>query len=190
MELNASLLRKILKTAKSSAPPAESTYRPACVFLLFFNLEDPCILAIQKADTEGYPWRNQVALPGGHVDKEDATHLDAAFRELEEELNITRNNVDFIDSLGHFQTVLNRDVEVFVGIWDGTGVIHFDSTEIARVLEIPLMQLMRTHCEKNFVKQHLSTDELLYPVDGATVWGLTARIFYYLIELFIPYLEE
>ena len=66
MELNASLLRKILKEAAPSAPRAETAYRPACVFLLFFNLETPRILAIQKSDTEGYPWRNQVALPGGH----------------------------------------------------------------------------------------------------------------------------
>jgi len=187
MELSASHLRKILKKAAPSAPRAETAYRPACVFLLFFNLENPRILAIQKTDTEGYPWRNQVALPGGHVEKEDHSQLDAAFRELEEELNITQGNVEFIDSLGHFQTVRSRDVETFVGIYNGRGDIRFDTKEISRVLEIPLEQLMRTHHEENFTGRQVSTDELLYPVEGATVWGLTARIFHYLIELFLPY---
>lgn len=190
MELSASLLRKILEEAASRAPRVNAAYRPTAVFLLFFNLENPLILAIQKADTKGYPWRNQVALPGGHVDKKDPSRLDAAFRELNEEVNITRGNVELIGSLGHFQTVLNTDVEVFMGIWNGRGDIRFDATEISRVLEIPLKQLMTAHCEKNFSGRHPGTDDLLYPVDNATVWGLTARIFHYLIELFLPYTRK
>jgi len=190
MEISASSLQEILKDAEASAPPEESSYRQASVFLLFFNLKDPRILAIQKTDTQGYPWRNQVALPGGHVDKEDGSSLDAAFRELEEEVNILPESVEFIDSLGHFQTVLNRDVEVFVGIWDGTSDIDYDSTEIARMLEISLGHLLTIHCEKNYVNRRPGVDELLYPVDDAIVWGLTARIFHYLLELLIPYFER
>jgi hypothetical protein len=121
------------------------------------------------------------------VDKADASRLDTAFRELDEELDIKRDQVEFIGSLGHFQTVRSMDVETFVGIWDGREEIRFDTTEIARVLEIPLDALIQTHMDENFVNRTVSTDDLLYPVQGATVWGLTARIFHYLIELFLPY---
>ena len=73
------------------------------MFLLLFNREETHCLAIQKSDNDDYPWRNQVALPGGHIEKNDAGPLEAAFRELEEELNIPRSQIEFIGSLGHFQ---------------------------------------------------------------------------------------
>ena len=76
-----------------------------------------------------------MALPGGHVDKADASPMDAAYRELEEEVNIPRNQIDFIGSMGHFQTINNKDIEVFVGIWNGKGPLAFDSEEIQRVFE-------------------------------------------------------
>jgi len=60
-------LRDIISNHPSPEAPADRTYKLACVFLLVFDLEEPHILAIQKADSEGYPWRNQVALPGGAI---------------------------------------------------------------------------------------------------------------------------
>ena len=85
------------------------------VFLLIYHRQRvPYILAILKADTPGYAWRNQVALPGGHIDETDNTPLDAAFRELEEEIGILKCQVAFIGSLGHFQTIQQKDIEVFV----------------------------------------------------------------------------
>ena len=137
MDISAPFLKNLLDHAKASAPTRQADYRPASVFLLFFNLENPCILAIQKADTEGYPWRNQVALPGGHVDQEDGSRLAAAFRELEEEVNILQSSVAFVGSLGHFQTVRQMDVEVFLGIWDETSEISHEEAEISRILTIP-----------------------------------------------------
>jgi len=62
-------LKKTLDNSTMDQPPAGNRYRLACVFLLLFEPADPHLLAIQKSDNEGYPWRNQVALPGGHVDE-------------------------------------------------------------------------------------------------------------------------
>jgi 8-oxo-dGTP pyrophosphatase MutT (NUDIX family) len=119
---------------------------PACVFLLLFNQPDPHILAIQKSDTEGYPWRNQVALPGGHLESTDSGPVEAVFRELEEELSIGKDQVDFIGSLGHFQTLTRpRDIEAFIGLWNGEGPVRFDAVEISRILKIPLKKLFGIH---------------------------------------------
>lgn len=179
----------ICKTPAPEAPETGS-YKPACVFLLLYNLEDPHILAVQKTDSEGYPWRNHVALPGGHLDPEDASPLEGAFRELEEEVSISRNQVKLFGSIGHFQTINHRDIEVFSGFWDGRGPIRHDPAEISRVLEIPMKVLVQTHFAKGYHNRTPDVHELRYPFEDVEVWGATARIFHYFIELLYPVLEK
>lgn len=178
-------LRDIICNHPSPEPPDDRTYKPACVFLLVFDLEEPHVLAIQKADSEGYPWRNQVALPGGHLDAEDVSPLDGAFRELEEEMDIRRDQVEFIGSLGHFQTINHRDIEVFTGLWKVRGPMRYDPAEISRILKIPLRVLVRTHISKNFHGRIPDVDELRYPFEDVVIWGATARILHHFIELLL-----
>ena len=104
-QINFADLKDIICRTPAPEAPESGSYKPACVFLLLYDLEDPHILAIQKTDSEGYPWRNHVALPGGHLDPEDASPLEGAFRELEEEVSISRNQVKLFGSIGHFQTI-------------------------------------------------------------------------------------
>jgi 8-oxo-dGTP pyrophosphatase MutT (NUDIX family) len=177
----------ILKNA-IPGPPQPGTYKSACVFLLLFNLEEPFILAIQKTDSEGYPWRNQMALPGGHLEEEDASPLEGAYRELEEETRISRDQVELIGSLGHYQTINGRDIEAFIGVWDATGPVRYDPSEISRILTIPLRALVQTHRFGNFHNRIPSIDELRYPFEDVVIWGATARILHHLIELLYPLL--
>lgn len=158
---------------------------------MLFNQEDPHCLAIQKSDTDGYPWRNQVALPGGHIDKTDASPLDAAYRELREEVSISPNQVELIGSLGHFQTLLKpRDIEVFVGWWSGEGPVSYDPVEISRVLEIPLKSLIETHVTNGYHGQQIGVNELTYPYLDVVIWGASARIFHHFIECIYPMLDN
>lgn len=188
MKIESSVLKQIIRNTVPPEPP-DIFHKPACVFLLLFDKEDPHILAIQKSDTEGYPWRNQVALPGGHIDETDASAVHAAYRELEEEVNITENQVEFMGSLGHFQTIRQRSIEVFAGLWNGKGPVRHDPREIARVLEIPLRSLIQTHRTENFHNRIPDVYDLTYPFQDAVIWGATARILHYFIELLYPYID-
>ena len=181
-------LKEIIRKNAMPGLPESNPFQPTCVFLLLFNAEDPHILAIQKTDSEGYPWRNQVALLGGHLEKEDASPLAGAFRELEEETRISRDRVEFIGSLGHYQTINGRDIEAFIGVWDATGPVRYDPSEISRILNVPLRALVQTHRVGNFHNRRPSIDELRYPVEDVVIWGATARILHQLIELLYPLL--
>ena len=178
-------LKNIISNDPSPERPDDRVYKPACVFLLMFDLEEPHILAIQKTDSEGYPWRNQVALPGGHLDAEDASPLEGAFRELEEEMGISREQVEFLGSMGHFQTINRRDIEVFTGLWKAAGPVRHDPAEISRILKIPMRALVRTHNTKNFHGRIPDIDELRYPFEDVVIWGATARILHHLIEILL-----
>jgi 8-oxo-dGTP pyrophosphatase MutT (NUDIX family) len=186
-----SCLREIINISNTKELAAEHRSKAACVFLLLFEKPDPHILAIQKSDTRGYPWRNQVALPGGHLERTDPSPVAAAFRELKEELNISRNQVDFFGSLGHFQTLTKpRDIEAFIGLWNGQGPVRYDSTEISRILHLPLKALMQIHRARNYHEVGPDIRKLEYPVEGVIIWGATAHIIYRFIELAYPLFEK
>jgi 8-oxo-dGTP pyrophosphatase MutT (NUDIX family) len=119
-KLNRPFLKSLISTADIPSPSNDKKYDCTCVFFLIYNKNNtPYLLAILKADNPGYAWRNQIALPGGHIDEKDTSPLEAAYRELKEEISISKNQVDFIGSLGHFQTIQHKDIEVFSGIWEG-----------------------------------------------------------------------
>ncbi len=156
--------------------------KSACVFLLFSQREELYVTVILKADNKGYPWANQIALPGGHIDP-DENPVEAAYRELKEELNISDNHVDFIGSMGHFMTINNTEIEVFTGVWDEVETIQFDTREISKVFTVPFSKFVKTHFDNQFNGRVPGWDELLYPVEDVVMWGATAKIMHYLIEL-------
>jgi len=186
-----SILREIISISNPGGTSAGHCSKLACVFLLLFDRPDPHILAIQKSDTQGYPWRNQVALPGGHLERTDPSSVAAAFRELEEELNISRDQVVFIGSIGHFQTLTKpRDIEAFIGLWNGLGPLRYDTTEISRILQIPLKALIQVHQDRNYHEVGPDIRELEYPFENLIIWGATAHIIYRFIELAYPLFEN
>jgi 8-oxo-dGTP pyrophosphatase MutT (NUDIX family) len=189
MQIDFAGLKHIIRNNDAPGIPKSGAFKPACVFLLLFNLENPHILAIQKADSEGYPWRNQVALPGGHLDVADASPLEGAFRELQEEVSICRNQVRLLGTIGHFQTINNRDIEVFTGLWNGVGPIKHDPAEISRVLQIPLRVLVQTHLNAGYHNRIPDVHELRYPFEDVVIWGATARILHHFIEILSPILK-
>ena len=191
MKIEISLLKQIMEHCDPPGPSPEMVAPPASVFLLLTRDAETSIQAIQKSDNKGYPWRNQIALPGGHIDKNDDSPKDAAFRELEEELGITPNQVDYIGPLGTFQTRLSRkNVDVFIGYMDENTPLNFDTFEISHCFKIPVKDLLETHIEKEFHKRNPPVDELKYPFENFTIWGLTARIIHFFLERVYPYVNS
>lgn len=179
------ILVKAISESSHPDPPAEGLFQPTSVMALLCFSPQASLLFIQKADTKGYPWRNQMAFPGGHHEPEDGTRLQTALRELEEEMNISREHVQVIGSLGHFQTINNKDIKTFVGIWDQQKKPRYDSAEIARVFYIPLQALINTHVAKAFYKQKPGLYNLTYPYEDIVIWGVTAKMVYHLIEILL-----
>lgn len=192
MDLTRDFLKRLLQTADPPGPCyAEKNHRTAVFLLIYKKNGAPHVLCILKADTPGYPWRNQVALPGGHIDEADESPLEGAFRELGEEIGISRNQVKLAGSLGHFQTIQQKDIEVFIGFWNGSGHdICFDPSEISKILEIPVSTLVQTHTARGFCGRIPDMAELIYPFEDMQIWGVTARIFHFFLELLVPQMDE
>ncbi|MBF0231625.1 MAG: CoA pyrophosphatase [Desulfamplus sp.] len=176
------LLTKAVREAQHPTPPETDLFQPTSVMALFTPEEETSIILIQKADIKGYPWRNQMAFPGGNCEPDDLTREYTALRELEEEVDIPSKDVEVIGSIGHFQTINNKDIEAFVGIWKKTGDIAFDRSEISKVFRIPVKHFIKVHNEKNFTRRLPGIHELTYPYEDVVVWGVTAKIIHHLME--------
>lgn len=181
MVLNNTKLQDIVLNNAHPDSPDMDNIRHASVALLIGSKSKDNILGILKAQSPKYPWGNQVALPGGHVDKTDESPLYTAKREVKEELNL--DHIDLVGSLGHFMTIKNVCVEAYAGYYDEEEEIDPLESEISRVLKIPMDDLLETHIKKNFTNRQPSIEELLYPVEDVVIWGVTARILHHFLEL-------
>ncbi|MBC8441471.1 MAG: CoA pyrophosphatase [Deltaproteobacteria bacterium] len=179
------IIRSAVQNGSHPGAPEENLFQPTSVIALFIFNAEVELLFIQKADVKGYPWANQMAFPGGHKDKKDISTKDTALRELAEEMGINRKNVEVMGSLGHFQTINNKDIEAWVGIWNQKEAINYDRSEISRVFQIPLKYLIDLHKEKEFHRQTPNVMLLTYPYEDVLIWGVTAKILYHLIEVLL-----
>ena len=156
-------------------------YRKAAVYAI---LDDAArVLVIQKpCYNDGYPWGGQIAFPGGHVEKDDGSFLQAALREVSEEVGITGRQLDTIGSLGCFPTIRQVSIEAFIGFINGPVDPKPQDSEVACVMWASLADLLRTHLTNGYINADVSVNELLYPIGDLTIWGATARIIQFLFN--------
>jgi hypothetical protein len=75
-------IRSAVQNGSHPQPPDENIFQPTSVMALFILKKEIELLFIQKADVKGYPWANQMAFPGGHMDRSDRSTRETALREL------------------------------------------------------------------------------------------------------------
>lgn len=114
---------------------------------------------------------------------QNETTLEAAYREIEEELAIPSFDVEHIDSLGHYETINNTVLEAFAGMWNGKSQVSHDVTEISRVVMVKVTDLLKIHESNNFLDRDPSLYELIYSINGIEIWGVTARIVHKFLEI-------
>ncbi len=87
--------------------------------MLFTDEADPSVTVIERA-TSLRTHAGQIALPGGAMEVGDATIVDAALREAEEEVGLQPSRVQVLGELPvAWVPASNYDVTPVVGIWDG-----------------------------------------------------------------------
>ena len=146
---------------------------------------DPSLLFVKRTDRVGHH-KGQIAFPGGVVDPDDASFLDAALRECEEEIALPRAAVEPLGVLDDSETVATQFVITpVVGVVRRPVAWQPDGHEIEKVIEVPFHLLAD---EGSFRVEHLERDGVTRPVyffdyEGDTIWGATARILKHYLEL-------
>jgi 8-oxo-dGTP pyrophosphatase MutT (NUDIX family) len=123
--------------------------------------------------------RGQIAFPGGVCRAEDATCLDTALREAEEEIGLRRADVAGTEALPEVQTMTSGFViSPFVGRVPAEYPFRLDPREVAGVFFVPLSEL-RDHPRRHIVRTLSDGSERevpTYVVGERIIWGATEMI--------------
>lgn len=124
------------------------------------------ILLIKRVSNPNDPWSGQIALPGGHRERDEST-LQAAVRECEEEVGI---RPDIKSSLGVFSpNNIKIRVRAYVALLDDLVEPKPNPHEVEKVFWVHESQLIRK-------------DNAFY-FNQYRVWGMTYRILSRLFEI-------
>jgi 8-oxo-dGTP pyrophosphatase MutT (NUDIX family) len=159
----------------------EGRRRAAVLVPLFVRNGNLWTLFTRRTDTVEHH-RGQISFPGGAEEAADATLWDTALRESEEEIGLGREDAIRLGSLSPIVTVTNFYVEPFVAAIPQPYVFRPQESEIAEVLEIPIVPLMDPAALEK--KQLPGREEpvLFYRHEDQVIWGATARMLEELLE--------
>jgi 8-oxo-dGTP pyrophosphatase MutT (NUDIX family) len=155
------------------------------LILLYYKNEDIHLALIQRPEYNG-PHSGQISLPGGKFEEEDKTLVQTALRESFEEIGAEPNEVDVLGMLSPLQIpVSNYFVQPVVGFYKSSRQFKADVTEVERILEIRLRDLINPENKsvKEFAFGTLRFNAPIYKPDNLVIWGATAMILSEFIEI-------
>lgn len=133
--------------------------------------------------------RGEVSFPGGRVEMNE-TIVDAALREAEEEIRLSRQLVQPMGTLEPLATVVsNSFITPVVGTVSPMPTLVPDQGEVARIFTVPLHDLVRADTYRNELWRvdRISPNEELsihfFELDDETIWGATARMLHHMLDL-------
>lgn len=127
----------------------------------------------------------QVSFPGGRVDATDASATQAALRETHEELGVDPDQITMLGRLDEIITVTHYHVTPVVGTLPASTVFHPNPAEVARVLRVPLAQLLDgERWERGARKwQGVTFKMWQFTYEDDLIWGATAMMLRQFVEL-------
>ncbi len=84
----------------------------------------------------------QISFPGGRAEEEDASAIETALRETEEEIGLARRHVEVIGTLPDYFTGTGYQVTPVVALVTPPFELNADENEVAEIFEVPLAFLM------------------------------------------------
>ena len=161
----------------------EQPIRPAAVLVPVVDHPQPAVLLTQRSahlnDHAG-----QISFPGGKIDATDASPLDTALREAEEEIGLKREFVDPFGYLDLYGTSFGFRILPTVARVRPGFKLRINGSEVDDAFEVPLAFLMNPANHQLHSKEFRGIERTYYamPYEGRYIWGATAGILRVLYE--------
>lgn len=146
----------------------------AAVMIIIFGKE-PTILMTERSKTMNHH-AGEISFPGGTWEKKDGDLLGTAIRETQEELGVCISKSVVIGKLKPV-TTLNSGFTIipYIAILDDIPKV-IPSSEIASVLEIPLVSLLKTMKDDHDPLHKSILEMYTFKFGDHLIWGASARM--------------
>ena len=165
--------------------------RAAVLVLFVYRGGVPALVFGKK--TEDVPHhKGQFSFPGGVIRSADASAVEAALREAEEEIGL---DPSLVEVLGLFHdvptTVTNFLITPVLALARNEPTFRPDGREIERVIEIPLAHLLEpgSFREEEWEREGVKRAVLFVSYGDDVVWGTTGRILREVLDAVFPETE-
>lgn len=127
----------------------------------------------------------QISFPGGRSEVFDASPVDTALRETEEEVGLARSHIEVLGSLPDYLTGTGFRVTPVVGLVTPPFALRADPGEVAEVFEVPLAFLMNGLNHQRLSVELPGGRRSFYamPYERFYIWGATAGMLRNLFHL-------
>lgn len=147
-----------------------------------------------------------VCFPGGHQEKSESLQ-ETALREMEEEIGISRENIQILGKSDFMLTIYRGMIQPFIGYVPYEVYLNAKPSpdEVEEIFTVPLNYFMETEPDKydtvwkviesedfpydrieggkNYPFSKGKTTQLFYEYNGHTIWGFTAQVIQNIVEI-------
>jgi 8-oxo-dGTP pyrophosphatase MutT (NUDIX family) len=119
----------------------------------------------------------EISFPGGRLDPGDASLLNTALREAEEEVGLDPSDVTVLGALAPTPTIATGyAIYPFVAAIANDLTWQSSPAEVAELIELPLKAVCDGYGRRRLVRRSLPIRTDTYVVGDHLIWGATARI--------------
>ncbi len=137
------------------------TFKPAAVLIAVIDQDDEARVILTQRTENLSSHKGQIAFPGGKID-DGETPEQAALREAEEEIGLTRQHVELLGTFGTYYSGSGYAIAPVVAMVHGAPELTINTNEVAFAFDVPLAFLM---------------DQASHQVESR-VWEKKERFFY------------
>ena len=180
-------LRELLLTPEAAAE-LDAPGRTDAAVLVPLYLDNGSLHAVfTKRRDDLRRHAGEISFPGGRQDFPDEDLRLTALREADEEIGLPPHAVELVGALPPTGTfVTSYKIHPFVGVIQPGHAWTPQPTEVERVLELSLPELVDGFEMKRLIRRGVPIRTPAYTVRGDLIWGATARIVQNLLERLEP----
>lgn len=156
--------------------PSKLIQSAVLIVLLEENKQLHVLLTKRAAHLKHHP--GQISFPGGKVEPNDKNHIDAALREADEEIGLSRLDCQIIGQLHPYQTNSGFSITPIVATLNTTPTFFIDKSEVAEIFHVPLQHFLETDKHYSVDVHHKTLNHKVHfmPYKSHNIWGATAAI--------------
>lgn len=176
-------IKGILQNRKRRLIPKDGLRESAVLIPLSFEGGEPSVVVTKRSMAVEHH-QGEISFPGGRCEPDDPDLVSTALREAEEEIGLSRDDVEVLGLLDDHISILGYHMTPVVGAVPCPYLFTINS-ESEVLLRVSLASALKDTvwmAEKaTFMGREVNVYYL--EIDGGILWGASARIFKHLVDL-------